>query len=98
MTRFILFILLILCAENRLSAQPFIIRGSVTDTLNESRLHYASVTLIRAADSMLESFTRTSEDGAFILEASQPEQYILMVSFPGFADYVDLISIKKEEP
>lgn len=98
MPRFLYCIFLFLFTVSQVSAQPFIIKGSVTDTLNANRLHYASVTLIRAADSMLEHFTRTSENGEFNLEASQPDQYILIVAFPGFADYVDVINVKKENP
>lgn len=80
------------------SAQGIAIKGTVADTLNSSTLQYASVVLLNKADSVLETYTRTAEDGSFVLHPSAPGRYILSVSFPSFADYVDVIDIKENTP
>lgn len=91
-------LLLLLCSLQYTYAQPYQIKGYVSDTLNDNRLQYASVSLLRAADSILETFTRSSADGQFILKPSKEGSYLLMVTFPGFADYVDVVSVTGSKP
>lgn len=79
-------------------AQPYVIKGSVSDTVNNFPLEYASVTLLSAKDSVLETFARTDKDGAFTLQASAKGKYVLMITFPGFADYIDKVEVKDEQP
>lgn len=78
------------------SAQPYIIKGKVEDTVNFNPLHNASITLLHAEDSVLETFTRTKEDGSFSLTVNEEGKYIMMTVFPGFADFIDKIDIKNE--
>jgi hypothetical protein len=80
------------------TAQPYIIKGSVSDTVNNFPLEYASITLLSAKDSILETFTRTKADGSFTLEAGNPGKYVLMITFPGFADYIDKVEVKDNTP
>ncbi len=86
--------LLILLSATAL-AQPYTIKGVVKDTVNFNALPYASITLMHAKDSVLESFTRTKEDGSFSLTVSQPGKYIMLTVFPGFVDFVDNIEVKE---
>ena len=79
-------------------AQPFVIKGLVTDTLNANRLQFASITLIRAKDSILETFTRSAQDGSFQLKTNREEKFIMMITFPGFADYIDIVTVDKNKP
>src|SRR5262245_49930640 len=74
------------------------VRGRLSDTLNKSFLQFGSVSLIRANDSMLVRFTPTDSLGNFYLQADSPGRYILMATYPGFADYIDRINLKKGEP
>lgn len=80
-----------------IKAQPFSVKGVVTDTLNANRLHYSTITLIRAKDSILETFTRTKEDGSFQLQVKNPGSYIIMVTYPSFADYIDILILDKKK-
>lgn len=97
-TRFtLLTILVVLITVSTGFAQPYIIKGSVTDTVNQFALENASITLIRAEDSILVNFTRVKKDGTFTITAPKPNTYILMSVFPGFVDYVDKIEVKKKE-
>ena len=92
----ILSFLILLCAASGSYAQSYTLKGEVTDTLNANRLRMASVTLIRASDSILQTFTRTDANGAFTLTVPQKDKYIMMVSFPSFADDVDVVMLKDE--
>ncbi|MCW3121132.1 MAG: outer rane beta-barrel protein [Flavipsychrobacter sp.] len=76
------------------AAQPYLIKGSVTDTLNSASLHRSSVTIIRTTDSVIESFTRTGANGRFELQVAKPGKYVLQITFPSFADYVEVINVK----
>ncbi len=76
-------------------AQPYIVKGSVTDTLNNTPLPMASVVLIRTSDSVIAAHTRTRADGTFQASVSKPGKYFLRITFPSFADYIDALNIKK---
>ncbi len=79
-------------------AQPITITGSVSDTLNNAPLPYASITILRAKDSVLETFTRTKQDGTFSLKVKAPGKYLLMTSYPSLAEYVDVFNVKDNSP
>jgi hypothetical protein len=79
-------------------SQAFTIKGYVSDTLNNIRLRHSSITLVRASDSILESFTRTNERGEFQLQPKKEGNYLIMATFPGFADYVDIVNVSKDKP
>ena len=95
-SRLLFFTLLTLCISAYCQAQIFTVKGTVTDTLLRSQLPLSSVVLIRSADSVMEAYTRTDDNGAFALKAAAPGKYILTVSFPGFGDYVDVIEVSKD--
>jgi hypothetical protein len=75
-------------------AQPYVVKGTVADTLNIAPLSYSSVVLIRAKDSVISTFGRAKPDGSFELHVTEQGKYVLQVSFPGFADFVDDVTIK----
>lgn len=92
--RYLISIIVLACALDA-TAQPYIIKGSVTDTLNNTHLFRASVVAIRSADSVIGSFTRTRADGQFELPVAKKGKYMLRVSFPGFVDYLEVLDVKK---
>ncbi len=94
MNRFIAVILLLLSSAGYTNAQ-YVVKGNVTDTLNNLPLYMSSVVLIRAADSVIESHGRAGYDGSVQLNAAKPGKYILKAMYHGFADYVDAINISK---
>jgi len=89
-------LLLLVCLAFTARAQNLTLSGSVTDTVNSNPLENAAITLLRAGDSVLETYTRANAAGAFSLQPSAQGKYILMVTFPGFADYVDVVNIQSE--
>lgn len=94
--RYALLPLLLALLSLRAGAQPHTIRGSVSDTLSNTPLRRATVMLIRAKDSILSTFTRTDSTGAFSLRADSSGQYLLMISYPNYADYVEGLKLGKD--
>lgn len=85
----LLFVLLTLGASSQVST----ITGTVKDTSDNTKLQHAVVSLISKTDSVLVSFTRVNEKGSFSIKDVPNGKYLLMVSFPKFADFVDEISV-----
>src|SRR5687768_2117277 len=90
----LLLILFCVCAKG----QAYKITGSVMDTSNNNGLPNASVVLLHEADSFLETYTRANNDGAFTLQPKTTGKYIIMITFPGFADYLDVVHVKDGTP
>jgi hypothetical protein len=69
-----------------------VLSGSVTDTLNKVSLENAVVYLKHPKDSTLVSFTRADASGKFLFSKLPQGKWIMVVSYPGFADWIDSIS------
>lgn len=91
-----LLLFLLCCAGQATFGQSVLLKGQVADTFNDNMLQYSSITLIRAQDSILTAYTRSAEDGRFSLQADSPGKYILLITYPGFADYIDAVKIPAE--
>ena len=65
------------------------IKGSVVDTASNAKLVNTSVSVLNAKDSTLVSFTRATSTGAFTLPSLKKGKLILLVTYPGYADYVE---------
>lgn len=88
-----LFLLLSFYASR--AQQPYEIKGNVKDTVNFITTQYTSVALIQAKDSVLKAYTRTDEQGGFVLKATTPGDYILIISHPSFAEYTETVKLDK---
>lgn len=80
------------------SAATYTIKGIIVDTLNDAKLQYASITILRAKDSVLEAYTRSKEDGTFTAQVSDEGSYTVLVTFPSFADYVETVKLSPQKP
>ena len=69
-------------------------KGTITDTLNKQNLANAVISVLRAKDSVLVTFTRTDAQGNFMVKNLPPGNFILMVSYPSYADSVDKLVIE----
>ncbi|MEN9685104.1 MAG: hypothetical protein RLZZ28_890 [Bacteroidota bacterium] len=87
-------LLFILSGHSGLFAQQSTLKGSITDTLNKQNLSNAVISILRVKDSVLVSFTRTDLKGNFELRNLRSGSFILKVSYPGYADYVDKIAVE----
>lgn len=95
MLRKLLLFLAVSFSASDLFAQS-IITGVVRDTSSNSSVKNAVVVLLTPKDSVLQAFTRVKEDGSYSLNVP-PGSYILSVSHPVFADFVDDIKITGTE-
>src|SRR4051812_37361869 len=75
-------------------AQQSSLKGTITDTLNKQNLSNAVISILRARDSVLVKFTRTDAQGNFEVKNVPSGNFILIVSYPTYADYVDRISLE----
>ncbi|WP_421942082.1 outer membrane beta-barrel protein [Pedobacter sp.] len=75
------------------------IKGRTIDTASTSLLSGTSIAILNAKDSTLVKFTRSTQQGQFELTNIKNGKYILLVSYPKYADFVDhftLDSTKKD--
>ncbi len=79
-----------------LNAQQGYLSGRITDTSEKKSLHLASVSLLRKADTTLISFTRTTADGKFRFPKTDTGEYVLFITYPQFADYMDKVELKSD--
>jgi outer membrane beta-barrel protein len=75
-------------------AQAGHIKGKITDSTEQKDLANGSVLLLRSADSILVRFTRTDKGGNFLLNNIPAGKFILLISYPSYADYVDQVEVK----
>lgn len=92
--KYVVFVLLTLVSFN-VSAQGFVLKGTVRDTVDKKVLKNASIALLYAKDSVLYRTTRTQDDGHFDLSEVNKGSYILMIAFPQYADYLEKIELNE---
>src|SRR5579864_8276151 len=71
-----------------------LIKGKIKDTLENRTLSNASVLLLRQTDSILVQYTRADKAGNFSLSHIPPGHYLLLVTYPAYADYADSLIIR----
>jgi hypothetical protein len=77
------------------SAQTTVM-GRVIDTLEKKNLQNVVISLLQKSDSTLFSFSRTNKNGEFHISNVAPGSYIMLVTYPKFADFADVVEIKDQ--
>ncbi len=95
---FLSILLFALLCGSTAHTQTFSIRGSVKDTLRDKPLEHAAITLIHLPDSILSTFTRTDAAGAFALSPDTGGRFLVITTYPGFADYLQEVNVKEKDP
>ena len=93
------FLLLSLVSLKVFSQESYSVKGMIADTSSNVRLVNTSVSVLQAKDSILVKFTRAGTDGGFSIAGLSQGKYILLSTYPGYADYVasfNLDSSKRE--
>lgn len=80
-----LFLIIVFAAN----AQDASLKGPITDTLNKSKLSNAVISLLKSKDSILYKFARTNEAGKFEINKIVPGKYVMLITYPGYADFMD---------
>ncbi len=79
------------------TAQNLSIKGTIKDTAEKKSLSNAVVSLLQKKDSTLVSFSRSDKDGKFTIEGLITGKYVMLITYPKFADLVDDIEIKNAD-
>jgi len=89
-------LLLISCCIFSLTSvaqSTYAIKGEITDTAAKVKLENTSIVVLNAKDSILRAFTRTAADGSFTINNLGKGKFILLVTYPGYADYAEQFSL-----
>jgi len=62
-------------------------KGSVADSVEHVKLSNSAIIVMEAKDSIMVKFTRAAADGSFSLNGLGKGKFILLVSYPDYADY-----------
>ena len=91
MKRIMLSLALLIGVSLALHAQNnnYRIKGFVVDTAYSAKLANSSISVLNAKDSTLVNFGFAAENGSFTIDQLSPGQFILLVTYPGYADYVE---------
>ncbi len=93
MTRLLFIVLLFLSNYCTTYAQQTVLKGQITDSINKQQLHNAVIAILSPKDSILINYTRSNKDGAFELSNINEGKYLILISYPNYADYLDKIEI-----
>ncbi len=74
-------------------AQQSSVTGTISDTLGRKNLSNVVVSLLNKKDSTLYKFGRTNKNGAFLLPNVNAGKYLLLITYPKFADFSDEVEI-----
>ena len=91
MPKLYLSLLFILCVSLSAYSQQFKISGKIIDTSENKPLENAVVSILRSTDSVLIKFIRTKADGTFSIPGLKSSKNIVLITYPGYADYAEII-------
>lgn len=89
MPKLFLPLLFLLCTSVCTYAQQNKISGTVIDTGENKPIANAVVSVLRLTDSVLVKFIRTKPDGTFSITGLKTSKNIVLITYPGYADYAD---------
>src|SRR5262245_54469818 len=98
MRKFIAGFVFILAITLTSHSQTTSIKGTVTDTSEKKNLANAVVALMRKSDSVLVKFIRTNEKGEFTLTNLPADSFVIMITYPKYADFADAVTLKPAKP
>ncbi|WP_316792923.1 outer membrane beta-barrel family protein [Pedobacter frigoris] len=90
--------LLMCCAILSFAQKPYAIKGAVTDTMATYKLVNTSVTILNQKDSTLVKFARANDEGHFAINNLKAGRFILLLTYPGYADYTEEFSLDSINP
>ncbi len=93
MKKKLLLFILPLFSSFYLIAQAPAITGTLKDSVENKSLENAVISVLRTKDTTLVSFTRADKAGHFQLNKIDTGNYLLLITYPRFADYLEPISV-----
>ena len=89
----ILFSVFLYCTLHGSAQNSYAIKGVVADTAAKTKLVNTAVSVLNSKDSTLVTFARAAKDGSFSIGNLHKGNFILLVTYPGYADYVEQFSL-----
>jgi hypothetical protein len=89
----LLFSVFLFCTLHGSAQNGYSIKGIVADTAAKQKLQNTAVSVLNSKDSTLVTFTRAAKDGSFSIGNLRKGNFILLVTYPGYADYVEPFSL-----
>lgn len=74
------------------------IKGKLIDSVGKQSMKSASITILNPKDSALVQYTLAKEDGSFEMTGVKFGDYVLSISFQGYAPYMKRINISSGNP
>lgn len=87
--KILLFLFFALFAVSAFAQNSYTIKGVIADSVEHVKLGTASVAVLQAKDSVLMKFTYAEKDGSFAISGLKKGKFILLVSYPEYADYTE---------
>src|SRR5690606_266417 len=91
-------LIFLLLTTQSFAQKTFFINGYVIDPAENLKLENTSVSVLHAKDSTLINFSRASSDGSFKVENLVKGNLILLMTYPGYADYVEHFNLDDDKP
>lgn len=91
-------LLFCLCSCYLYAQQPYAVKGSLTDSAAGIKITDATISVLRAKDSTLCKFIWNNSSHNFSVPLKESGQFILLVSYPGYADYTAGFSLDSAKP
>jgi hypothetical protein len=88
---------LCLISSSLLAQTKFGLKGVAIDSASQTRLDQATISIITAKDSILQTFAYANK-GQFEISNLNLGSYLLMISYPEFADYVEHFTLDEKQP
>lgn len=76
--------------------QAYSLKGSVIDTMASYKLVNTTITVLNQKDSTLVKYSRADAEGNFSTSMLRPGKFILLVTYPGYADYAEDFTLDTE--
>lgn len=83
------FTLLLLLPAILFAQNIYTAKGAAIDNVDNVKLFNTSIAVLDAKDSTIVNFTRTAQDGSFNIKGLYKGKFILLMSYPNYADYVE---------
>lgn len=97
--KYILLALSLCCIISSSYAQNnYTIKGKITDTAGTHQMVNTTITLLNEKDSTLVGHTRANAESLFSIAKLRPGKFILLVTYPGYADYAENFSLDSLNP
>ncbi len=97
MNKYLLSLIIIFSSVFFAKAQTSKIVGVVRDSTDNIMLNNASISILRAKDSILVKFTRANTEGKFSIGNLKTGDYLLLITYPDYADYIEKFNLKPDE-